>query len=258
MARKARRSLPTTVKIGDRWARTISEAFLQWAEDVRLDGRNMPVTIFDPSPQIEACFMESIESQLEYIGRTTGMGVSLDLVRPESVAWIKKYAGDQVQYIDRTTKEGIRKIILAGHEEGLAIPEQTKRIKELIGLHPKQVDALRAFEESMGPGADRAVERYANRLLRTRAETIALTETHTAANEGQRAANAGAVERGILDPAKYERSWLVTPDDRLCPVCEGLDGARAELPSGDFDRGGGRGPPRHPRCRCCEIIVERR
>ena len=95
-------------------------------------------------------------------------------------------------------------------------------------------------------------------LLKERVDLKKKIHELEAANEGYRAANRDAVKRGILDPDEWEREWLGTPDGRICSICAGLVGARADLPSGDFDRGGGRGPPRHPRCRCCEIIVPRR
>jgi len=250
-------------RIGDKWARTITEAFLAWQREVEIDGRkNIPATKFDPSPFIEAAFLEGGEAQLEEIGKLVGIGVKFDLLNPETLAWLEKYCGDEIQYIDETTRATIKQIVIRGQTEGLTPKAQAKLIKDHIGLHPRQLRALETFEEGLEGMEEtarvKAVEKYRKRLLRQRAMTISLTEGHRAANEGYRAANRDAVKRGILDPDEWEREWLGTPDSRMCSICAGIVGARADLPSGDFDRGGGRGPPRHPRCRCCEIIVPRR
>ena len=251
-----------TQRIGDKWARTIAEAFLAWQREVEIDGRkNIPATAFDPSPFIEAAFYESGDAQLEEIGKLVGIGVKFDLRNPETAAWIMKYGAAEVKYIDETAKATIRDIVLRGQTEGLTPTAQAKLIKDHIGLLPRQLRALETFEEGlvgMNEAAKaKAVEKYRNRLLRQRAMTISLTEGHRAANEGYRAANRDAVKRGILDPDEWERAWLGTHDGRMCSICEGLVDARADLPDGQFDRGGGGGPIKHPKCRCCEILVRK-
>jgi len=255
--------MTTTQDVGDKWARTITEAFLAWQREVEIEGRkNIPATKFDPSPFIEAAFLEGGEAQLEEIGKLVGMGVSFDLKSPEAIAWLEKFCGDEIKYIDAGTKAGIRETILRGFQEGLSPNEQIKIIKQNVGLIPQHVQAVRNFEAGlekldMDESARKlAVDRYRNKLLRWRASTIALSEGHRAANEGYREANRGAVKRGILSPDDWEREWLVTPDERLCPLCRPMSGKRAELPNGQFE-GGGDGPTLHPRCRCTEILVKR-
>jgi hypothetical protein len=256
--------MTTTQDVGDKWARTITEAFLAWQREVEIDGRkNIPATKFDPSPFIEAAFLEGGEAQLEEIGKLVGMGVSFDLKSPEAIAWLEKFCGDEIKYIDAGTKAGIRETILRGFQEGLSPNEQIKIIKQNVGLIPQHVQAVRNFEAGlekldMDESARKlAVDRYRQKLLKWRAGTIALTEGHKAANEGYREANRGAVKRGILSPDDWEREWLVTPDERLCPLCRPMSGKRAELPNGQFE-GGGDGPTLHPRCRCTEILVAKK
>ena len=253
--------MTTTQDVGDKWARTITEAFLAWQREVEIDGRkNIPATKFDPSPFIEAAFLEGGEAQLEEIGKLVGMGVSFDLKSPEAIAWLEKFCGDEIKYIDAGTKAGIRETILRGFQEGLSPNEQIKIIKQNVGLIPQHVQAVRNFEAGlekldMDESARKlAVDRYRNKLLRWRASTIALSEGHKAANEGYREANRGAVNRGILSPDDWEREWLITPDERTCPVCRDLSGARAALPDGQFPGNGGDVPPIHQRDLCTEIL----
>jgi SPP1 gp7 family putative phage head morphogenesis protein len=84
-----------------------------------------------------------------------------------------------------------------------------------------------------------------------RAETIARTETMRASNQGQQELWAQAEDAGLLT-GKEEQEWIVTPDDRLCPICEPMDGVTAPM-GGSFRLNTGEvvdGPPAHPNCRC--------
>lgn len=66
---------------------------------------------------------------------------------------------------------------------------------------------------------DAMVERYAERQLAFRAETIARTEAMKAATGGIRDAYVQAVQSGRLYDSEVRRRWLVCIDERLCPVC---------------------------------------
>jgi len=252
----------TTVRIGDKWAANISRAFEEWAEKTRLEGRsNTPIIRFDPTPLIEGAFFESGEAQLTELGKLLGTGIKFDLRSPEAEAWIKKYAGQEIKYIAAANKKAIQQIVLRGFEEGLSPQQQSRLIRQYIGLLPQHVIAVQKYRDTLGdidPAlADRLEEKYRRKLLKWRADTIGLTEGHTAANEGNREANRGAVDRGIFLPDEWERYWMITRDKRTCPTCEGLSGARADLPDGDFE-GDGRGPPLHQRCRCCEGLRKKK
>lgn len=85
-----------------------------------------------------------------------------------------------------------------------------------------------------------------------RARLIARHETMNAASIGQRESWSQAVDAGLLDEGS-KRTWIVTGDDKTCPICEELDGATADL-DGEYP-GGYEGPPAHVACRCTEGIV---
>jgi hypothetical protein len=237
-----------TVAIGDKWAKAISRAFQSWAiSKAAVRGQ------FDPTELISGAFYESGEAQLEDLGELLSVRPSFNMRSPEAEAWIEKYTGEQIKYLNAAKKATIRQIVLRGFQEGLTTDEQSRMIRQHIGLLPKHVIAVKNYRASLkdlDPTiADKLEAKYAKKLLKYRADTIALSEGHAAANEGYRAANAGAVQRGILNPDKWEQYWMITRDKRLCPKCEALSGARADLPDGDF-KGDGRGPPLHARCRC--------
>jgi hypothetical protein len=246
--------------IGDKWAKNIAAAFEDWAEEVAKSGRaNTGIMRFDPTPLIESAFYEGGEAQLAELGKILGTGVKFDLTSPEAIEWIQKYGAEQIKYIDATTKATIREITRQGLEEGLNPREQMKAIKENIGLLPQHSNAVQNYKRTMlDAGMDPATvekltKKYAEKLLRYRAYTIGLTESHTATNEGSRRATESAVERGIISKDEYANEWLTAADSHRCSKCGGMQGKRAEI-GGDFS-GDGRGPPLHPRCRCTLSVV---
>ncbi len=237
-----------TVEIGDKWAKRISRAFHAWAI-----GKTAVTEQFDPTDLISGAFYDAGEAQLEDLGDMLSVRPSFNMRSPEAEAWIEKYSGEQIKYLNVAKKYTIKQIILRGFQEGLTSEEQSRMIRQHIGLLPKHVIAVKNYRaglKDLDPAvADRLEAKYAKKLLKYRADTIALSEGHTAANEGYRAANASAVKRGVLSPDKWEQYWMVTRDKRLCPKCEEMSGVRADLPDGDF-KGDGGGPPLHVRCRC--------
>lgn len=142
-----------------------------------------------------------------------------DVTDPRAVEWIQKHAAETITGISTTTREEIRDLIEEAFVEQYDIDELADKIGEVID-DPE------------------------------RAETIARTESMRASNQGQLEAWKQATDEGLLT-GDEEQEWIVTPDDRLCPVCEPLDGTKAPL-GGMFDTELGKvdGPPLHPNCRC--------
>ncbi len=246
--------------IGDKWAKNISSAFEEWADDVAKNGRsNTKIIRFDPTPMIESAFYEGGEAQLGELGKILGTGIKFDLTSPEAIEWLKKYGAEQIKLIDATTKQTIRQITLQGLQEGLTPQEQSKLIREHVGLLPQHARAVDNYKKSLidsgmdSANVDKLVAKKIKFYIKWRADTIGLTESHTATNEGCRTATEDAVDRGIISKDEYENEWLTAPDTHRCDKCGGMQGKRAEI-GGDF-AGDGRGPPKHPRCRCTTIVV---
>lgn len=249
-----------TERIGMKWAKTISKEFQDWA-DTEKKSRKIKIAPFNPKPQLKLAFYEAGASKLDDIGKIVGMGVSFDLKSPEAIAWIESYGSSQVKYVSATTKAAIRQISSNALRNGLSPDETAREIKKIIGLLPRQVLAVQNYQASLiESGMDdssiqSSVDKYAQKLLRLRADTIGLTESHTATNEGAIQATEGAVERGVLSENEYQLEWLYTSDNRACELCQSYDGTHAPI-GGTFPNGM-RGPPAHPRCRCTTVIVKR-
>lgn len=140
--------------------------------------------------------------------------MSFDAKHPRAIAWAKKHAADLVTEITKVTRERLRAVVVK-HEAG----------------EIDDADFSDAIASAVGGEA--------------RAEAIARTESMIAAHQGQREAWSQAVDKGLLT-GDEKRVWIVTDDELLCPICDGLDGEEADLDglyAGEFD-----GPPAHPNC----------
>jgi hypothetical protein len=146
-------------------------------------------------------------------------GWKFDDTNPIAIDWIQQHAAETIQDINDTTRSDIKDLVAQAFTDQFDVEELSGRIEDLIG------DSERA-------------------------DLIARTETMRASNEGQSQAWDQATEDGLLTGTE-DQVWIVTPDDRLCPICEPADGQTVPL-DGRFDVGGEEidGPPAHPLCRC--------
>lgn len=143
-----------------------------------------------------------------------------DLKNPKVTEWAEEHAAKLIKDITEVSRERIRRAVI-DRVEGDEFEDSFENILAAVGD-------------------------------KTRAELIARHETIQAVSEGQRLAWDQAVEDGYLT-GKEKRVWIVTPDERLCEICEALDGETAGLGeqyANEYD-----GPPAHVNCRCTEGLV---
>jgi SPP1 gp7 family putative phage head morphogenesis protein len=191
--------------------------------------------------------------------KARGLTLRFDLINPHAAAWAAAHGADLVTQVTEATRAGLRTLIETAVREGASPYETAKQIRDQVGLLDRQqaaVDAKRAALEAAGVTGDTLearVGRYAAAQLRQRAEVIARTETLTATNQGQQALWREAVGQGLLDRETTQRVWIATPDDRLDPECEALDGEAVGLD--EAFSGGVMAPPAHPQCRCTTGLI---
>jgi len=172
---------------------------------------------------------------------------------PRAVAWAQRHAARFVTEITRETREGIRRFITDAFVQQVPPVKLVRQLREVIGLTSRQVDTLsRQRDQWVEAGLSEStvlkrMEFASARALRERSWVIARTETMAASNAGQVDAWGVARSEGLLD-ADLVKEWIVTPDDRLCPECEPLDGEQVALD--EAFPGGVYQPPLHPNCRC--------
>ena len=195
------------------------------------------------------------------------IAASLRLTSPSVIRAAERLTAHLITDVTETTKQAVRKIISDAWRDGMAPRESAKLVKRIIGLDRRRATALANFTRAQAgrPNADAHVGKYAQRLVKDRALTIARSETIRAANSGVQLGWREMQNAGLL-PAAMEQIWIVAADDRLCELCAPMSGqvvsvrgmfqstVRGVLPSEREEYSGAtvEQPPLHPRlcCRC--------
>lgn len=152
----------------------------------------------------------------------TQIKFEFDRENEDAIAWADRHAAELIDGITETSRETINNAIADLLESG------------------DWKDAIDEITAAVGDPE--------------RARLIARNETMTAVSEGQRQAWDQAVEEGLLDEDSI-RTWIAVGDEKVCPICEGLDGQTAKLGE-PYESDGDEydGPPAHVSCRCTEGI----
>lgn len=224
-----------------------------------------PVKITNKAPMANMDFTK-IPDWASPAKQTVEFSMSFNKTNPNSLAFASKRAGQLITSIDELTRTAIRKIIIDSFNEQLDYRAVARRIKNIIGLHPKWAEAVVKFEKRelerlIKSGMKEAKARqqsavsaskYADRLRSARATMIARTEIQIAQNEGRYEGWKQADEAGFVDPNSM-KMWITAKDERTCDICAPLDGELAPW-NGVFSIGL-EAPIVHPHCRCTMQIV---
>jgi SPP1 gp7 family putative phage head morphogenesis protein len=147
--------------------------------------------------------------------KKSAFGFKFNKKDPNAIAWAEEHAAELVTGVTDTTRESIRETI-------------TQVLEGELSWKEASADLMDIFDDP------------------ARVRMISRTESMRAVTEGQRELWNQAIEEGILT-GDEQQVWIVTPDDKLCPECEAMDGATTPLGE-SFE--GADGPPLHPSCRC--------
>ena len=185
---------------------------------------------------------------------------------PLAVKYARSSTGNLIKNINKSQLKTVRSIIEKASNGKLSPNETVNEIKQFIGLTPLQSASLekyrgKLFEKGLSAGkVEKLFNKKRKQVLAGRADMIAVTESMRAANRGQQLLWDQAIENKTLNPSEFQKRWIVTPDDRLCPKCNSMGQQRIEV-QGDFEGESGEGvmpaPPLHPLCRCA-VGLERR
>lgn len=159
------------------------------AEDV-LEAMRPEVMTNAVHPEMTGALSEFGRSELVALG---GVGASFTMVNPLTVEYLATFAGDRMAGVDATTRDALRKELVAGVRAGEGVAEMRKRVQKVM-----------AFARN------------------TRATMIARTEVLTAANAAIHAAH---IQSGVVS----QREWVATLDARVRPRHLRLHGKRASL-----------------------------
>lgn len=193
------------------------------------------------------------------------LSIDFNTANPRALAWAQTYTATFVTEVSEATQAAIRGMIRDGLEAGTDVRTLTRTLKAIVGLTERQAQAVVNYHVALMAGGaedDKAwkkAEKYAQKQLRYRAESIARTETLSASNHGQQELWLQMRDAGVID-STVKREWIVTPDDKLCEICEAMGALepvgleelfRIRRPIGLTALV----PPAHVRCRCTVALV---
>ena len=208
------------------------------------------VSIFEGlGGEIEGVLAEGALAAGNVTADSMGISLSFDLLNPRAAIFARTRAAALIVEVTLEQQELVRQAVFRGIVEGRNPRDVARGIRSVVGLHERYATAVDKFRgRLLAEGNARAhqlADRYAERLLKSRAETIARTEMIRASNVGQREAWRTAQAEGLIDAEGAEREWIAAadvPND----ICAQLDGTTVGFEE-EFDIGD---PPAHPRCRC--------
>ncbi len=154
---------------------------------------------------------------------------------------------DLIREIGDKQEEVIRNAVSAGLEAGKNPRDVARDFRDAIGLTERQEKAVRNFRRMLEEGdrealtrelrdkrfdatirdaiegrrtlsqdkIDRMVDRYRQRYLKYRRETIARTESLRALSQGKELARDHLLEQGALERSQVRRYWITARDERV-------------------------------------------
>lgn len=175
-----------------------------------------------------------------------------------------------VTEITESNRLAIRKIIATAFTEPITVDETARRLRAVVGLHPRWANAVLRFDDDgmarlvrdgmsvseARKKMDVLTKRYKDKLIRRRAEMIARTELQMTQNWSKQAGWVALDNVGILD-GQTMKEWRTAPlGSRYgppCDECQSVRGSRVPW-NGSFANGLPM-PPAHPNCRCTAVLI---
>ncbi len=222
-------------------------------------GREFILEMDDARQELRAIIQAAGAATVTTLPKAVQASIVFDGFNPRAVDFIRSYEFRLIRGIDLKTTQGVRAAIQQSFRDGIRPFDTAVKIKAIVGLTPRQVQqvenhrGLLISEGITGGTLRQRIDAFSDRLLTSRAQTIARTETIRAATAGEQLLWMQGVDEGLID-STARQFWIVTPDDRLCPICEAIPGLNPKgVPLGQtFDTPVGpiTGPTAHPQCRC--------
>lgn len=243
------------------------------------------------TPAMHDTLVSAATAQLGDAATVLRVNLAFDAYNPATVAAAQDFAGTLIREITQDQLTGIRAILAQALRSGQPPAATARDLRLLIGLTQTQqqyvlnyrtaletgdlnvlgralrdarsdAKILRVFQSGEGlaqADIDRLVQRYADRWLIYRSQTIARTESIRALRVGAQAAWQQIVDSGKWSAAEIVQRWYLGPElnaNAPCPICVGIvAGNPGGVPLGaPFAGDGGDGPPAHPSCRCVLVI----
>lgn len=260
------------INIGDRFEKAMA-------------GAGLPTNVLSVRDALRQVYAAAAGVAAKELPASIGTPLAFDLLNTESVAFIQNYGFNLIQQVSQSVRDAVRQVVDRAFREGGHPYVQAREIRNFIGLTANQQAAVanyrwalengdrialdralrdRRFDPSVARAIrdssrlpqwriDQMVERYRQRMLLRRAQTVARTESLRASNMGQQTLWHQAVQQGLMSQ-QTKRRWHTGEDERVCPRCADLNGVEVGIDE-EFAPGIMNPPDPHPSCRCNQYIV---
>lgn len=237
-------------------------AWMGAANDFYLTARQVMMDTLEAGANAVIPFTEDLLSE------ALGGPVSISFDAPASLRVqqvINQEAGRLITQIGETERMAIRDLILAAARDGRSPFETARDIRQFIGVTAPQAQTLirvRSAMQAAGVRPDRIEARIAVRtrkMINYRARVIARHESIRAAQAGAQETWKEASAQGLINPDQFKRRFIVTDDERTCPICIPMDGQERGLEDpfeSPYNGARALNPPIHIQCRCAMRLVK--
>jgi hypothetical protein len=198
--------------------------------------------------ELDAAILESGRATISLVpgAAVINQKFVFDLINPNTVDFIRQYRLNLIQQISNATREAVRNGLQADIISGRNPRDTARTFRANLGLTARQERAVRNFRtalEELDPRAldralrdkrfdrtiiraiesetnltsaqiDKMVNRYRERYIKYRSETIARTEAMRATTVGQRASIRQMVLANAVEGQRIRRFWVYTRDKR--------------------------------------------
>lgn len=174
---------------------------------------------------------------------------------------------DLIHGVTEESKLAIRDLVERLFNGQSTVQATGRLIRDHIGLTRQQSASLWNYQMELQEQFSRneitakqlvdRVTKQRDALIAHRADIIARTESMRAANQGQLDGWQQAEAEGLV-PSAAKREWVVTTDERLCPICASIPRRGPVGLHEAFLDGNDQpimAPPAHPACRCTVSLL---
>ena len=213
-------------------------------------------------PLLASAFTRVADLAAREVAGEIGLELTFDAASERVLRIVREQTAAFVTEVSTQSRLAIRELVERSFREGLTPGELASRIRSHVGLtRPQMAQLDRLRIDLLEAGVDRAtIESMSADFLRSkireRAAVIARQESAVAANGGQQALFRQVEQSGLVQNVLKE--WIVTPDDRLCPICRPMNGQRVRVNEtfvSPFNGARAFHPPIHIQCRCASSLV---
>jgi hypothetical protein len=165
-------------------------------------------------------------------GRINGtIAISFDYLSPKVIEAVRGLDTKVIQSLKDDIREAFRNRIHDGLSLGQGPRTIARSLRDIVGMSPTQAKNADAYEAKLvaegklsADQIEKQVAAYRKRAIAVNTETNARTAAIDAVKLGNRLAWQDAIDRGIVDGNRLQKTWIGVMDDRERPTHVAMQG----------------------------------